>query len=57
MIHNPILNNFLMRNFKKLLSFDESLNEITQESNMVAMVHYWDGEENEVRTCYFGSIF
>ena len=24
------------------LSFDESLNEITQESEMVVMVQYWD---------------
>ena len=39
------------------LSFDESLNEITQESEMVVMVQYWDEEENEVRTCYLGSTF
>ena len=39
------------------LSFDESLNEITQESEMVVMVQYWDEEENEVRTRYLGSTF
>ena len=39
------------------LPFDESLNEITQESEMVAMVQYWDEEENEVRTRYVGSTF
>ena len=39
------------------LSFDKSLNEITQEFEMVVMVQYWDEEENEVRTRYLGSTF
>ena len=39
------------------MSFDESLNRITQESKMVVMVQYWDKEENDVRTRYLGSTF
>ena len=40
--------NSLMRNYKMLLysvSFDESFNEITQESEMSVMVQYWDEEK------------
>ena len=39
------------------LSFDESLDEITQESEIVVMVHYWDEKENEVKVCYLGFNF
>ena len=40
--------NSLMRNYKMLLysvSFDDSFNEITQESEMSVMVQYWDEEK------------
>ena len=39
------------------LSFDESLNEINQESEMVVMVQYWDEEENQIKFCYLHSTF
>ena len=39
------------------LYFDESLNEITQKSEMVVMVQYWAEGRNEVRTRYLGSTF
>ena len=39
------------------LSFDESPNEVTQESEVAVMVQHWDEEENEVRTRYLGSTF
>ena len=39
------------------LSFDESPNEITQESEVGVMVQHWDEEENEVMTRYLGSTF
>ena len=39
------------------LSFDESLDEITQESEIVVMVHYWDEKENEVKVRYLGFNF
>ena len=37
------------------LPFDQSLNEINQESEMVVLGQYWDAEENKVRTHYLGS--
>ena len=57
----PFFKQLLDAKFKKVplytMSFDESLNRITQESKMVVMVQYWDMEENEVRTRYLGSTF
>ena len=54
----PYFKQFLEAKLEKAalytLSFEESLNEITQDSEMVVMVHYWDEEENEVRTHYQG---
>ena len=38
------------------LPFDESLNEVTQEPEMIMMIQYWDEEENEVRACYLQSF-
>ena len=57
----PYFKQLLDAKLKKIplytLPFDESLNEITQESEMLVMVQYWDEEENEVRTRYLGSTF
>ena len=39
------------------LSFDKSLDEITQEPEIVVMVHYWDEKEIEVKVRYLGFNF
>ena len=39
------------------LSYEESHYEITQESEMVVMVQYWDEEENKVKVPYVSSTF
>ena len=38
-------------------SYEESHYEITQESEMVVMVQYWDEEENKVKAPYVSSTF
>ena len=38
-------------------SFDESLNEVTQTSEMVLYARFWDVIENKVNVRYYGSSF
>ena len=38
-------------------SFDESLNEVTQSSEMDLFVRYWNADSNQVQSRYFGSSF
>ena len=37
------------------LSFDESLNKVTHECEMVIMVRYWDDDDDQVKVRYLGS--
>ena len=38
-------------------SFDESLNEVTEPSEMGRYVRFWNADSNQVQSRYFGSIF
>ena len=40
-----------------VLSFDLSLNDITQTDEMVVMIRFWDTSESIVKTRYLGSSF
>jgi hypothetical protein len=64
-----VINHGLSPHFKSLLddslkksdiyifSFDESLNDATQTSEMDMYIRYWDDTDNRVHTRYYGSSF
>lgn len=39
------------------ISFDESLNQVSQKEQMDICIHYWSNSKNEILSCYFSSAF
>ena len=52
-----ILNDTLKLSDIHVYSFDESLNDVTQTSEMDVYLRYWDVNDNHVKVCYYGSSF
>ena len=60
-----LVNYGIVPHFKSLLdtklkkvpiyTFDERLNKVTQECEMVIMVRYWDDDDDQVKVRYLGS--
>ena len=57
----PVFKNAVTESVKKsefyVVSFDESLNDNTQNCKMDVLIHYFDGDDNKIKTRYLDSHF